>query len=195
MSNVSAGVVVCPKCGSLGRAGDNLLMSNPPQQPYTCTNAACRQYWTQSVGSAFDGSVTVPTPNTTNRKIVCPKCQSDRARRIGSTLTAPPSPIYGCTACGHEWREVDTVLPKTPAEKALERDEERREERHQMDVMAHKMNVEVMRKQLVDITDVAIHRAKLLHHVQRQTEALEGILRFLRESREEDLNRSRVVMD
>jgi len=155
----------------------------------------------------------------TTSLVVCPKCKS-KAQRIGSFMTNPLTPIYGCAACRHEWSQVDAeptliatdthcthegrsflkpcpvcTLPKTPAEKALERDEERREERHQMDVLTHKMNVEVMRKQLVDITDVAIHRAKLLHHVQRQTEALEGILRFLRESREEDLNRSRVVMD
>lgn len=67
------------------------------------------------------------------------------------------------------------TLPKTPAEC----EEERREERHQMDVLTHKMNVEIMRKQLEDMADIRIHRAKLLDHVQRQTEALEGILRFL----------------
>lgn len=139
MSNVSTGLVVCPKCGSLGRAGDNLLMSNPPQQPYTCTNAACRHYWTERVGSAFSDGYVVP-------------------------------------------------MPKTPAEKALERDEERREENHAL-------HVQFMHKQLATMDAEAAYRAVIQAHHIRQTEALEGILRFLRESREEDLNRSRVVMD
>jgi hypothetical protein len=118
---------------------------------------------------------------------ICPKCQSN-ARRTGSTLTVPPSPIYGCTLCGHEWREVDALLPKTPAEKALERDEQRREE-------SHALHVQFMHKQLATMDAEAAYRAVLQEHHIRQTEALEGILRFLRESREEDLNRSRVVMD
>lgn len=196
MSNVSAGLVVCEKCGSLGRREEHLLMSNPPQQPYTCTNAACRHYWTERVGSAFADGYVVPTPmpNTTSGKIICPKCQSN-AQRIGNTLASPPSPIYGCAACGHEWREVDTVLPKTPAEKALERDEERREEKHAL-------HVQFMHKQLATMDAEAAYRTVIQAHHIRQTEALEGILALLRKvqedharERDEGPHRSRVVMD
>ena len=148
----------------------------------------------------------------TTSLVVCPKCKS-KAQRIGSFMTNPLTPIYGCAACRHEWSQVDAeptliatdthcthegrsflkpcpvcTLPKTPAEKALERDEERREENHAL-------HVQFMHKQLATMDAEAAYRTVIQAHHIRQTEALEGILRFLRESREEDLNRSRVVMD
>jgi hypothetical protein len=109
---------------------------------------------------------------------VCPKCQSN-ARRVGSTLASPPSPIYGCTLCGHEWREVDALLPKTPAEKALERDEERREERFKLEQAEHKLHTEVLQKQLAQMDADAAYRKALLDGHLRQTAALEGILALL----------------
>lgn len=36
---------LCLKCGSPGRAFSYLLMSNPPQQPYVCSNESCKNQW------------------------------------------------------------------------------------------------------------------------------------------------------
>jgi hypothetical protein len=42
--------------------------------------------------------------------ILCPKCKS-KAQRIGSLMTNPLTPIYGCAACGHDWSQVDAEPP------------------------------------------------------------------------------------
>lgn len=52
----------CPKCGGFGKAEPYLLMSNPPQKSFTCTNQSCKCQWLESVGEAVGDGYVVPTP-------------------------------------------------------------------------------------------------------------------------------------
>lgn len=125
---------------------------------------------------------------------ICPKCGAYVLPEPHLLMSNPPqrSFICGASDCKHRWTErVQEVSPlevtwavPDHVKRAAERDEEK-----------HALHVQFMHKQLATMDAEAAYRAVIQAHHIRQTEALEGILRFLRESREEDLNRSRVVMD
>ena len=123
---------------------------------------------------------------------ICPKCagatkplNAPRESRAADPAIVEP---YRCTLCGYEFTISYGAAINWPAadyvKQAAARDEEK-----------HALHVRFMEKQLATMDAEAAYRAVLQEHHVRQTAALEGILRFLRESREEDLNRSRVVMD
>lgn len=161
----------CSECGRPGEALPHLLMSNPPQQPYVCSNAECRYTWNESVGTP---GFAVSLPPSGSRIVFDPS--------VGSVGPAPgPAHI--------EWGQGQ-ALPKTPAEKALERDEERREARFQMEVEAHKLYVESTRQQMELAEAQRTHGVFLRDHMARQTEALEGMLTLLRKVQEDHARES-----
>jgi hypothetical protein len=91
---------ICPRCGRRTYAAPYLLVSNTPQRQFFCTNSECKHQWTEAVQTLPD----VPT--------ALPNATDTHCTHEGRSFLKP------CPVC---------APPKTPAEKALERNEAQRE--------------------------------------------------------------------
>jgi len=88
--------------------------------------------------------------------IPCPKCNKSKAQRIGSLMTNPLTPIYGCAACGHDWSQVDAepLFIVTDAQCIHERNEALRERNEARAVADQaKDTIEVLKEQRETLRD------------------------------------------